>query len=144
MNKKKTLSLALLATLLPQLGMMAQSNTTDTQQLHEISVHAQPTKVYSDQLRVVMSIDKTTIAQMPVQTVQELLNNLPGLDVRQRGGSGVQADISMRGGTFDQVLILLNGVAISDPQTGHHTLNLPIDLNMVERVEILQGGAISL
>ena len=144
MNKKKILSLALLATLLPQLGMMAQSNSSNTQQLTEISVHAQPTKVYSDHLRVVMSIDKSTIAQMPVQTVQELLNNLPGLDVRQRGGSGVQADISMRGGTFDQVLILLNGVAISDPQTGHHTLNLPIDLNMVERVEILQGGAISL
>ena len=70
MNKKKILSLALLASLLPQLGMMAQSNSSNTQQLTEISVHAQPTKVYSDQLRVVMSIDKTTIAQMPVQTIQ--------------------------------------------------------------------------
>ncbi len=144
MNKKKILSLLMVCVPVLAHSLFANTNTTNTQHLDEISVNAKPTKVYSEQLRVVMSIDKASIAHMPIQTIQDLLNQLPGLDVRQRGGSGVQADISMRGGTFDQVLILLNGVNISDPQTGHHSLNLPIDLHMVERIEILQGGAISL
>jgi iron complex outermembrane receptor protein len=63
-----------------------------------------------------------------------------GLDLMQRGGFGVQGDVQMRGGTFDQVLILIDGVKISDPQTGHHLLNLPINLEDIDHVEILKGG----
>ncbi|HBX87582.1 MAG TPA: vitamin B12 receptor, partial [Marinilabiliaceae bacterium] len=64
-----------------------------------------------------------------------------GVDIRERGPLGMQADVSMRGGSFDQVMILLNGINISDPQTGHHGLNLPVDLESIERVEILRGPA---
>jgi vitamin B12 transporter len=63
------------------------------------------------------------------------------VDVRQRGGLGVQSDISIRGSSFDQVLILLNGININDPQTGHHNLNLPVPLDAIERIEILEGPA---
>ena len=45
----------------------------------------------------------------------------------------------MRGGTFDQVLILLNGVNVTDAQTGHYSLNLPVSVDLIERIEILQG-----
>ena len=54
-----------------------------------------------------------------MQNINELLDYLPGVDIRTRGSNGAQADISMRGGTFDQVLILLNGVNITDPRTVH-------------------------
>jgi iron complex outermembrane receptor protein len=51
----------------------------------------------------------------------------------------VQADVSIRGGTFDQTLVLINGVKLNDPQTGHHTMNLPVDLDNIERIEVLKG-----
>ena len=62
-----------------------------------------------------------------------------GVDCRQRGVDGVQSDISIRGGTYDQVLVLLNGIPLNDPQTGHNTLNLPVDIESIQRIEILEG-----
>lgn len=76
----------------------------------------------------------------PGQTLSEVLDALVSVDLRQRGGSGVQTDLSIRGSTFDQVLIVVDGVPYSDPQTGHHTFNLPLPLGAVERVEILSNG----
>jgi vitamin B12 transporter len=90
--------------------------------------------------RVVTVITKDEIQAAPVASISDLLEFALNVDVRQRGSHGVQADISIRGGTFDQVLVLLNGVNISDPQTGHNILNLPIDLHAVEKIEILQGA----
>ena len=71
----------------------------------------------------------------------EALQNVAGLDIRQRGVHGIQADVSLRGGTFDQVLILINGVKMADPQTGHHALNIPLNMDNIERIEILKGPA---
>lgn len=79
------------------------------------------------------------IAQMPVKSINEVLAFVNGVDVRQRGSFGTQADISIDGGTFEQALILLNGVKISDPQTGHHTMNIPVALDAIERIEVLRG-----
>ena len=72
-----------------------------------------------------------------IRSICDLVALLPGVDLRTRGGNDVQADLSMRGGTFDQMLVLLNGVNLTDAQTGHYTLDLPIDISMVERVELL-------
>ncbi|HKK10869.1 MAG TPA: TonB-dependent receptor, partial [Bacteroidales bacterium] len=91
--------------------------------------------------RVVTVIDRQEISSAPVQDVNGLLEYVLNLDIRQRGNHGVQADISMRGGTFDQTLVLLNGINITDPQTGHHTLNLPLPLEAVDRIEVLSGPA---
>ncbi len=74
-----------------------------------------------------------------VSTLEELLAQVPGLDVRQRGAHGVQGDIAIRGGGFDQVLILLNGVNLTDAQSGHHNLNLPIEPSAIARIEVLSG-----
>ena len=79
------------------------------------------------------------LARLPVATVAEALQYVPGLDLRQRGPRGVQADLSIRGGTFDQVLVLVDGVRLTDPQTGHHTMNIPVPLASVERIEVLKG-----
>ena len=62
-----------------------------------------------------------------------------GIDVRQRGEGGTQADISIRGGTFDQIAVLLNGVNLSNPQTGHYSFDLPVNLSDIERIEVVSG-----
>ncbi len=104
-----------------------------------VSARRTPT-VYSEAARVVEVINQDEIRACPAQNLNELLENALSVDVRQRGVHGVQADISIRGGTFDQVLILLNGIPVSDPQTGHHNLNLPVDLENITRIEILEGS----
>ncbi|MCK5741861.1 MAG: TonB-dependent receptor [Chlorobi bacterium] len=96
-------------------------------------------EVYSQTSRIVSIITKDEIRNAPVHTVQGLLEHTASVDVRQRGADGSQAEISLRGGSFEQTLILLNGVPINDPQTGHHNMNLPIDIEAIDRIEILEG-----
>ena len=110
--------------------------------LDEIEISAQRTPaMYSQVARIISVIGREEIEAVPAQSVQDLLEYVAAIDVRQRGAEGVQADISIRGGTFDQTLILLNGINITDPQTGHHNLNLPVSLAQIERIEILEGPA---
>lgn len=123
--------------------LLAQNDTTITNKkinLQEIEVSARRTPViYSEIGRVVTVISKKEIEALPVQSVDQLLEYVAHVDVRQRGPLGIQADVSARGGSFDQVMILLNGINITDPQTGHLSLNLPVDFSNIERVEILEG-----
>jgi vitamin B12 transporter len=129
----------------PVRALAIVSDTTEVRMeydLDEIEVSAQRTPaLYSQVARIVSVIGKKEIEAAPAQSVQDLLEYIAGVDVRQRGTQGVQADISIRGGTFDQILILLNGINITDPQTGHHNLNLPVSLAQIERIEILEGPA---
>lgn len=91
--------------------------------------------------RVVTVLDSIAIKASPAHTVNDLLKYAIGVDVRQRGGMGIQTDISMRGGTSDQIAILINGINVCDPQTGHFALDLPMDKSDIERIEILEGPA---
>lgn len=120
----------------------AESDSLNTKiRLSEVEVSARRSpSLYSEVGRVVTVLSKSDIENLPVQSVQELLRSALGVDVRVRGPLGAQADISMRGGTGDQVMILLNGINITDPQTGHHALNLPVDLQSIDRIEIIQGS----
>lgn len=86
-------------------------------------------------------LERKEIQSLPVQSINELLEYSMSLDVRQRGPMDVQSDLSLRGSTFDQVLVMLNGHPLNDPQTGHHNMNLPVNLDQIEAVEILYGGA---
>ena len=107
--------------------------------LQEVLVVSQKAEVHSEAYRLITRVSHAEIEALPIQTVADILQYLPGIDVRTRGANGAQADISMRGGTFDQVLVLLNGVSMSDFHTGHYALNLPITPAMIERIEVLQG-----
>jgi len=109
--------------------------------LSELQVNANRNKLYSEMGRVLTVVDKAEIARTPVQSIDQLLDYVTGLDIRQRGTNGTQADISVRGGSFDQVLVLLNGINITDPQTGHFNLDIPLNLSDVSRVEILEGSS---
>jgi vitamin B12 transporter len=90
--------------------------------------------------RSVVVLSKEKIKNTPAISINELLVQVAGVDIRQRGSNGVQADVGIRGSTFDQVLILLNGIRMSDPQTGHHSLNIPVDVASIERIEIVKGA----
>lgn len=97
----------------------------------------------SESSRNISIISRQDIESMPVQNLNELIQTVAGIDVRQRGAWGMQGDVSTRGGTFEQTLILVNGIKMNDPQTGHHNLNLGIDIADIERIEILKGPAAS-
>ena len=86
-------------------------------------------------------ITSEEIERSKASTVNDVLKLATGVDVRQRGGFGVQTDISIGGGTFDQIVILLNGVNISNPQTGHNATDFPVSLHDIERIEIIEGAA---
>lgn len=90
---------------------------------------------------MVAQITHEQIACLPVANLADILAYLPGLDVRSRGASDAQSDVSLRGGTADQVLILLNGIPLMDAQTGHYAMNIPVSKALIERIEILRNAA---
>lgn len=111
-------------------------------EMEEVVVSAQRApQSFSQTARIVQVLTKDALEKAPVRDLQDLLKFASGVDVRQRSPNGVQADISIRGSSFDQVLILLNGIPLNDPQTGHHNLNLPVSYDAIERIEILEGPA---
>ncbi len=86
-------------------------------------------------------IDSTLLHGAARPEVSEVLRTTSLVDVRQRGPFDVQTDLGLRGGTFDQALVLVDGIPMSDPQTGHHLMDLPVLTDALERVEVLYGGA---
>lgn len=107
--------------------------------LEEIDVTAQQSRFSSSTYRMYLIVNQEDIQHLPVKTVSDLLQYIPGIDMRERGASGVQADLSMRGGTASQVKILVNGIDLTDVQTEHYAMDLPIDPMLIDRIEILQG-----
>ena len=108
------------------------------QEVQVLSSYSPTPSAFSSLIRGTVTHDE--IAALPVQTVADILYYIPGVDVRTRGASGAQADVSMRGGTFDQVQIRLNGVNITDAQTGHYSLNLPVSVDLIEQIEVQENG----
>ena len=94
---------------------------------------------FSENSKSVTIITAEQIAATPVTSFADLLRFQAGLDIRRQGVEGAQADVYLRGGTFDQVLLLIDGIRVDDPQTGHHTLNSALPLEVIERVEIVKG-----
>lgn len=109
-------------------------------EMNEVVVSAARVPItFSDLARSVIVIDQKAIHDLPADNVQDLLKYINSVDLKLRGAEGVQGDVSIRGGTSDQTLILINGIKLIDSQTSHHNLNLPISLEDVERIEILKG-----
>ena len=89
------------------------------------------------QLHVVQALE---LDRLNIQTIEHILEHRPALDLRQRGSWDVQGDLHLRGATFNQNSVLIDGIPMNDPQTGHHNLNLPLENSDLESVEILYGG----
>lgn len=91
--------------------------------------------------RPVTVLTRQQIEGAPVQSINDVLKLVTAVDVRQRGAYGVQSDVSINGGTFDQVTILLNGIPLNNPQTGHLNFMFPVSVQDIERIEVLEGAA---
>ena len=126
----------------PVVSDSVSMTTAREMMLDEVSVTGSRAPLTKSQAaRMVTVLDRQDIAQAPVQSVNDLLKYAVGVDVRQRGPIGAQTDISIRGGTQDQIILLLNGINICDPQTGHNAMDLPVDLSDIVRIEVIEGPA---
>jgi len=96
---------------------------------------------FKENSRTITVISSKDIRESPATNLAELLQQEAGIDVRRQGVNGMQSDLYIRGGSFDQTLLLIDGVKVEDPQTGHHTLNMALPLEVIERVEIIKGPA---
>jgi iron complex outermembrane receptor protein len=94
--------------------------------------------------RTVDVMTREQIAALPVQSVADVLRLMSSIDVRARGERGVQTDFAVRGASFGQVLVLVDGVRLNDAQSGHHDGDIPVPLDAVERIEVLYGSGSSL
>lgn len=91
--------------------------------------------------RNIISIKGDAFSNLPVNSVDELLRYLPGVEVQMRGPMGAQSDIVLRGGTFQQVLVILDGLRLNDPNTGHFSSYIPIAPAEIDHIEILKGAS---
>jgi len=99
---------------------------------------------YRNLLRSVTVIDSSIIESIPSNSIGDILNYQAGVDVQQRGYHGIQGDASISGSSFEQVLVLIDGIRLNDSQTAHHSLDLPVNLTDIERIEIMQGHGSSI
>ena len=97
----------------------------------------------SESNRTVVSFDTEEKALLYNSWV-DYLHLDPSVDLKQRGADGVQADLSIRGASFGQSLVLLNGLRVNDPQSGHHNMDIPVPLEAISRIEVLHGAGSTL
>lgn len=79
--------------------------------------------------------------KLPVNSIDDLLRYVPGVEIQARGPMGSQSDIVLRGGTFQQVLVVVDGLRLNDPNTGHFSSYIPIAPSEIDRIEVLKGAS---
>ncbi len=94
---------------------------------------------YKETGKTVVVLTAKDIEQYAVNTVEDLLQDIAGVNMNSRGGFGVQSDIGLRGSTFSQVLVLVDNQRLNDGLTGHFNNNIPIALSEIARIEIIKG-----
>ena len=94
--------------------------------------------------RDVIVIKAEDIEKLPVNSLDELFRYLPGVEISTRGGFGAQADFSIRGATFNQVLVLIDGVRMNDALTGHFNSNIPVHPSEIYQIEVIKGAEAAL
>lgn len=96
---------------------------------------------FKENSRTINIITAADIKNSAAVNMADLLQQVAGVDIRRRGTGGSQADLHIRGGGFDQTLLLIDGIKMDDAQTGHHTMNAALPLEIIERIEIIKGPA---
>ncbi|WP_165731648.1 TonB-dependent siderophore receptor [Polaribacter sp. 20A6] len=96
---------------------------------------------FKENSRTINVISSEVIKNSAATNVADLLQQVAGVDIRKRGTAGSQADLFIRGGGFDQTLLLVDGIKMDDSQTGHHTLNAALPIEVIERIEVIKGPA---
>ena len=128
--------------LFSMISLQAQEENSKRDTLKEVIITSTRIELpFKENSRTITVISAASIKQSPATNLAELLQQEAGIDVRRQGVNGMQADLYIRGGSFDQTLLLIDGIKVEDPQTGHHTLNMALPLEVIERVEIIKGPA---
>lgn len=96
---------------------------------------------FRENSRTITVVTSEDIKNSAAVNVADLLQQFAGVDIRRRGTGGSQADLYIRGGGFDQTLLLIDGIKMDDAQTGHHTMNAALPIEVIERIEIIKGPA---
>ena len=96
---------------------------------------------FKENSRTINIITAADIKNSAATNVADLLQQVAGVDIRRRGTAGSQADLYIRGGGFDQTLLLIDGIKMDDAQTGHHTMNAALPIEVIERIEVIKGPA---
>ncbi len=127
------------------LASAAEPVVTDSSQTTIALSEAAVLGVGFDALPLLASPKSATVL-MPTEwrgnaSISEALEFVPGIDVRTRGAWGVQTDISIRGGSFEQTALRIDGARWSAPHTGHHLMNIPIDPEDLGHVEVVRSGS---
>ena len=121
-------------------NIFPQIDTNKVVNIQEVIISENRIQVpFSQKPSGIITIGSEIIDHSAVQSVADLLHYVAGVDIRQRGSNGIQSDAGIRGSSFDQVLIMINGIRISDPQTGHHSFNLPVDISNIDHIEVYKG-----
>ncbi|MBV9182714.1 MAG: TonB-dependent receptor plug domain-containing protein, partial [Acidobacteria bacterium] len=69
---------------------------------------------------------------------------VPSIDLRQRAPDDIQADLAIRGSSFGQTLVLVDGLRMDDVQTSHHDMDVPLPSHSLARIEVLRGAGSTL
>src|SRR6056300_391589 len=137
---KNTFKTLLIFSLLSVGKTAFSQDTIATQNLKEVVVSSGRIDVpLSENSRTLVIIGKAEIKNAAATNLADLLQTVAGVDIRRRGAQGMQADLYIRGGSFDQTLLLIDGIKVDDPQTGHHTMNIALPIELIERIEIIKG-----
>ncbi|GGG93921.1 ligand-gated channel protein [Polaribacter pacificus] len=124
-----------------QLTLFSQENIP-VQQLDTVVIKSSRIDLpFKENSRTLHIITAAAIKNSAATNVVALLKQVAGVDIRTRGTAGSQADLYIRGGGFDQTLLLIDGIKMDDSQTGHHTLNAALPLEVIQRIEIVKGPA---
>lgn len=122
--------------------MNAQENDQKTDTLKEVVISSSRIDLpFKENSRTIQIVTAEDIKKLGVTNVADALQQLAGVDVRRQGVNGMQADLYIRGGGFDQTLLLIDGIKVDDPQTGHHTMNLALPIEVIKRIEVIKGPA---
>ena len=138
--KNRFYLLAFIVSVLP--SITAAQQPLEGQALDSITITSARIELpFKENSLTITVISSKEIEQSPATNLAELLQQEAGIDVRRQGVNGMQSDLYIRGGSFDQTLLLVDGIKVEDPQTGHHTLNMALPLDVIERIEIIKGPA---
>ena len=138
MNQSKLLIIALL---ILHLNLFSQEKK-EIQALDTILIKSTRIDLpFKENARTIQVISAEFIKNSAATNVADLLQQVAGVDIRRRGTAGSQADLYIRGGGFDQTLLLIDGIKMDDAQTGHHTMNAALPIEVIERIEIIKGPA---
>ena len=124
---------------LRSVSFVQAQDTVKVYRLKDVVITTERSNPTKGTISPIAVFNRGKIESSPLQTIEGALKSSPSIDLRERGSMGMQADISVYGGTSDQSMVMLNGVNFTDVRTGHQSHSLPVDIEGVSGIDIISG-----